>query len=675
MRKAHIKRARSLQRAVSKPKPVLPPGLHYGGYCETLEPRILLSGAPIINEFMANNKGGLADAAGNHPDWIELYNPGTGAVNLANWTVTDQDDAGDTTVFTFPTTNATVTTIAANGYMILFCDASATPIQSSTEIHTNFKLDKSGGSLVLTEPGSPPVVTSSYDPYPAQVTNVSYGLGPQITTTANLITTPSSASVKVPANASLGRSWTQPGFTPDASWTSGTTGIGFENLGSSTNPPALPAEIEPDDTAAAADNATTNFVSQGASGNVYQIGLKGTMASASDVDYYKIGALQVGDVISISASGSSSSEGTLTSPQLKLFASANLTTPAASDSGGGGPGTDALIDRFTIASTDTYYVAVSEVGTQTSPAAPTYNLGIYLENKAGTPTPTTGAAVTLETESNNTAATANDLSTHWQFAGYMSQTTASVSSSTSIDYYKYSFTAGDLVTFTVHSTGTQRMEATLYDSSGTTVLASDASTTADARTASGYANDAGFYSYLIPSTGNYYIKATGTAGGNYTLNAYLATSTAPPTPGTGTTALYSSLINTNIGTAMQNVNASAYVLVPFTITDTTEISTLTLGMEYEDGFVAYINGTEVARSNAGGTAGTPLAYNAAAASNRTDSLATSFQNFDITALANTLVVGTNVLAIQALNDSASDGHFLISPQLSVTTITAPAQIE
>ena len=39
-------------------------------------------------------------------------------------------------------------------------------------------------------------------------------------------------------------------------------------------------------------------------------------------------------------------------------------------------------------------------------------------------------------------------------------------------------------------------------------------------------------------------------------------------------------------------------------------------MKYDDGYVAYLNGTEVARRNAGGTAGAPLAFDAAAASDR-----------------------------------------------------------
>ena len=49
---------------------------------------------------------------------------------------------------------------------------------------------------------------------------------------------------------------------------------------------------------------------------------------------------------------------------------------------------------------------------------------------------------------------------------------------------------------------------------------------------------------------------------------------------------------------MRGVNASAYVRIPFEVTDPADIDALILRMKYDDGFVAYVNGHEVARAGA-----------------------------------------------------------------------------
>ena len=54
-------------------------------------------------------------------------------------------------------------------------------------------------------------------------------------------------------------------------------------------------------------------------------------------------------------------------------------------------------------------------------------------------------------------------------------------------------------------------------------------------------------------------------------------------------------IATDIRTWMHTSNASAYIRVPFTVADPTAYTLLKLRMKYDDGFVAYLNGVEVAR--------------------------------------------------------------------------------
>ena len=43
----------------------------------------------VLNEYVAQNGGTIADEDGDFEDWIELYNAGTGAVDLAGWGISD----------------------------------------------------------------------------------------------------------------------------------------------------------------------------------------------------------------------------------------------------------------------------------------------------------------------------------------------------------------------------------------------------------------------------------------------------------------------------------------------------------------------------------------------------------------------------------------------------------
>jgi hypothetical protein len=85
---------------------------------------------------------------------------------------------------------------------------------------------------------------------------------------------------------------------------------------------------------------------------------------------------------------------------------------------------------------------------------------------------------------------------------------------------------------------------------------------------------------------------------------------------------YAPAIGTDLGAAMFNVNPSAYMRVPFTVADPYTLTLLTLSLRYDDGFVAYLNGTEVLRRNAPAT----LAWNSSATSaHHTGMLAEDFE--------------------------------------------------
>ena len=56
---------------------------------ECLEQRNLLAAEPMITEFLAANQSAMVDPGGKTPDWIEVYNAGDQAINLAGWYLTD----------------------------------------------------------------------------------------------------------------------------------------------------------------------------------------------------------------------------------------------------------------------------------------------------------------------------------------------------------------------------------------------------------------------------------------------------------------------------------------------------------------------------------------------------------------------------------------------------------
>jgi len=133
-----------------------------------------------------------------------------------------------------------------------------------------------------------------------------------------------------------------------------------------------------------------------------------------------------------------------------------------------------------------------------------------------------------------------------------------------------------------------------------------------------------------------------------------------PVGGGGSGGGFSSLIRTDLQAPMEGVNASAYIRIPFAVADPAAYENLTLRMKYDDGFVAYLNGTEVARRNAPG--GTP-AWNAAATAEHPNDQAVLYEDINISNHLGLLRTGANVLAIHGLNDGAADGDFLIMPEL------------
>ncbi|WP_410959589.1 hypothetical protein, partial [Salmonella sp. SAL4432] len=82
-------------------------------------------------------------------------------------------------------------------------------------------------------------------------------------------------------------------------------------------------------------------------------------------------------------------------------------------------------------------------------------------------------------------------------------------------------------------------------------------------------------------------------------------------------------------------------------------------MQYEDGFVAYLNGKRVAASNAPALPN----FDSHATAERDDAAAFAPQPFNLTPFLGDLVAGTNVLAIHALNVDDVSPDLVARPKL------------
>lgn len=173
-----------------------------------------------ISEFMASNDSILRDEDGDHPDWIEIYNPCQPALNLGGWFLTD--DPARPGKWMFPSVN-----LPRGQYLVVFASGKDRRA-SGSPLHTNFQLDKEGEYLALVLPDGVTVLHSYAPGAPEQLANVSYGLA-QLS--MRPITTRALAQYHVPteADASLEQGWTALDF-PDQAWSTGQTGLGFSSL-------------------------------------------------------------------------------------------------------------------------------------------------------------------------------------------------------------------------------------------------------------------------------------------------------------------------------------------------------------------------------------------------------------------------------------------------------------
>ncbi len=128
----------------------------------------------------------------------------------------------------------------------------------------------------------------------------------------------------------------------------------------------------------------------------------------------------------------------------------------------------------------------------------------------------------------------------------------------------------------------------------------------------------------------------------------------------GTVAVdFGPYLATEVRNQLHQVNSTAYLRFPFNLDDPSTVNRLILRLRYDDGVVAWINGTTVAALNAPETVG----WNSTATERHADSLAIAWQELDLTPALGMLVPGANCLALQGLNIDANNTDFLLQAEL------------
>ncbi len=119
------------------------------------------------------------------------------------------------------------------------------------------------------------------------------------------------------------------------------------------------------------------------------------------------------------------------------------------------------------------------------------------------------------------------------------------------------------------------------------------------------------------------------------------------------------VVNTDVGAEMLEASATAYVRIRFDVSDPAGLDALILNIKFDDGFVAYLNGQEVARRHA------PLEPTAdgAATTEAAENSALFFEPIDISTSIGSLQASGNVLALYALNRSLANPDFFIDAEL------------
>ena len=518
---------------------------HFG--CERLEPRQLLTGAPVISEFMAANDGVNLDEDGQSSDWIEILNAGDESVDLAGWYLTDSMTSPKK--WQIPSVE-----LSPGETTVIFASNKDRQIPNQ-ELHTNFKLASAGEYLALVRPDGVSVASEFSPSYPPQVENVSYGV-PVTSTEHDLVSVGASGRVHVPTNDSLDPSnestigtWLDPSFN-DGAWPVATTGIGYE--------------VGDRPQVQLADSSADWTISGNQGDNNWSYG------------YY------------------------------------NRSTDGNS-----------TFDRNDFRAFPSNYFA-----------------GVVWDWPDGNP------PNTLIGKQNMTPNGLNSGDEHWAIRRYESESSGVLSIEWTIAKNNLA-RGGNGVTGRVFHNGAE-VDSVVIDGSDNV----------------GSRRQTVVTGVQVGDVIDFAVDPTGTDGqADDTLDNVRMTATVKGITGIGVNISEAG----DLESTMHGNSSSAYIRIPFEVENPSQFDSMNLGMNYDDGFAAYINGFPIASANVDDS---NLAFNSTAVTGRSVGETSQREEYDISDSLHLLNTGTNFLMIHGLNVDAADDDFLILPELSAKSLNA-----
>ncbi|HZL79391.1 MAG TPA: LamG-like jellyroll fold domain-containing protein [Candidatus Limnocylindrales bacterium] len=527
-----------------------------------------------ITEFMASNTSTLTDEDGDASDWIEIQNTSSNSVSLLNWALTDS--AGNPGKWRFPATN-----ISPKSFMIVFASGKDR-VTPGAPLHTNFKLSADGEYLAMFGPDG--TVASEISPqFPAQFPDVSYGIGMQLTATTPVATN-AAIHFLIPANSSVDAAWTQTNFN-DASWQTGTNGIGYET--------------------GIADPQEESFAAK--------------VLATQPQTYWRLNETNGVMAVNLGSGGVSDGGGYMGGivlggagprpPQYPTFETNNA-APTFDGTGAYVNGPFELVNNlpaFTVAGW-IYPTATPGGRTGLFGQNDTMEFGFNSSSSIQIWTPSGSVSVNYPF-ANNTWHYVTAVGGSGQISLYLDGSLAGTGSASSSNFGESAYN------FNIGGGG-------VFDASGN------------------------YFKGRIDEVAVWFRALAASE-----ITALLATNAEQVS--------YTNYLSTDVRSPMYGSNATAYVRIPFTVSNPNALDNLQLLMRYDDGFAAYLNGHLIASVNAPAA----LAWNSTATQRHLDPQAVQWSVFDVSAARTWLQSGDNVLAIQALNIAATNTDFLMQAQL------------
>ncbi len=559
---------------------------------ESLERRDLLAVTPVISEFMADNAQTLQDEDGDYSDWIELFNPGDTPVNLDGYWLTDNSD--DLTGWRLP-----AVTLGPGGYQLVFASGKDRDDPDS-ELHADFRLSRGGDYLALVGTDGMTVLQDFAPEYPTQVTDVAYGVTPDVAQTP-LIESGATASYHVPRSDLLQDQWTYLEFN-DAAWSTGPTGLGYDTGA---------AELDP---------------------------MVESILALDPLGYWRFEETENVPAVNLGSLGSALN-GTY-----NRFVSSNFREPGPGlNEPRYGFGDDNLATKYdgnndsvtTSQSVLNYRSEFTMMGLIKPSLQVAGRVGLWGQNDVvefGFITPDrlqvwTPGGGSLDYDYNlpmeewhHIAVVGTGMELRLFVDGELVQTGGTPTGSYGNSNDRFNIGGGGI-----------------FDASGNHFK--------------GVIDEVAVFDKALTNQQIYSLMHEGEPGGG------------------GESEDFGPFIATDVQEAIFEQGTSLYVRIPFDVLDADRFNQLTLEVQYDDGFVAYINGGEVARRNALGNEDERLPFDAVASRSQADRDAVVPEVINISDSRDLLHAGENVLAFQLLNVAADNPDLLLLPTLTASVIT------